>query len=196
MSSPRTHRLPLLPMAAAATLLALPMLALAQPATTRPAATPPPSVGAPVMPPSALPRADQLSATTPGAPATPAIPATAGTPATPATLGTNGPVTASRPRMSQIIGAHVYNDRNERIGEVDDILFVPPAGVSPVPGVTGGAVAVIQVGGFLGMGGHMVSLPLADLRWNAENSHIVMPGATKESLAARPVFNYAAPRQG
>eukprot|EP01031_Cornospumella_fuschlensis_P010198 gene10198-12505_t len=44
--------------------------------------------------------------------------------------------------------------------------------------------------GFLGLGGRLVTLPLGDLQWNAEREHIVMPGATKESLGSRPAFEY------
>jgi hypothetical protein len=120
--------------------------------------------------------------------ATPAIPLAA--PATaqlpPATL-TPGAAVLARPRLSQIIGGNVYNERNERVGEVDDILL-------SAPGMSGssaaGPAAIIQVGGFLGMGGRLVMLPLGDLRWNAEREQIVMPGATKESLGARPAFDY------
>ncbi|MBX9748116.1 MAG: PRC-barrel domain-containing protein [Roseococcus sp.] len=99
-----------------------------------------------------------------------------------------GTAAVARPRLSQLIGANVYSERNERIGEVDDILLVPPAGA--MPGAASGPTAIIQVGGFLGLGGRLVTLPLGDLHWNAEREHIVMPGATKESLGARPAFEY------
>lgn len=114
-----------------------------------------------------------------------AAPATALLP--PATM-TPGAAALARPRLSQIIGGNVYNDRNERIGEVDDILLSPPGGLAASTG--SGPTAIIQVGGFLGLGGRLVTLPLGDLRWNAEREHIVMPGATKESLGARPAFEY------
>lgn len=122
-------------------------------------------------------------------PATPAIPSAA--PATallPPTTMTPGAAALARPRLSQIIGGHVYNERNERVGEVDDILLSAPG--SAASGAAGGPIAIIQVGGFLGMGGRLVTLPLGDLRWNAEREQIVMPGATKESLGARPAFDY------
>jgi hypothetical protein len=105
-----------------------------------------------------------------------------------------GAAALARPRLSQIIGGHVYNERNERIGEVDDILLSPPGGI--FPNTVSGPTAIIQVGGFLGMGGRLVTLPLGDLRWNAEREQIVMPGATKESLGARPAFEYGMLRRG
>ncbi len=132
-----------------------------------------------------------------------------------------------RPRLSQLIGTNVYNDRNETIGEVDDIVLAPPAGLAststtqgsstgstttttttgatgtttPMPGTSAtgiqqGPMAVIQVGGFLGMGGRLVMVPLSELQWNAERERIIMPNASKESLQGRPAFTYDSLRRG
>jgi hypothetical protein len=90
------------------------------------------------------------------------------------------------PRMSQIIGAKVYNDRNESIGEVEDVVL---------QGVASGPVAVLQIGGFLGLGGRLVSVPLNDLHFNRERERVMLPGATKEALMARPVFDFASLRR-
>lgn len=92
-------------------------------------------------------------------------------------------VTVARPRVSQIVGARVYNDRDQRVGEVDDVLLM-----------AAGPMAIVQVGGFLGIGGRLVSMPLADLRWNAEREHLILPGASKEALEARPAFEYGPQR--
>ena len=100
---------------------------------------------------------------------------------------TAGSAVMMRPRLSQLIGGNVYNERNERVGEVDDIILAPPSALAS-PG--SGPLAIIQVGGFLGMGGRLVTLPLGDLRWNAEREHLVMPGATRDGLGARPAFEY------
>ncbi|WP_424812663.1 PRC-barrel domain-containing protein [Roseococcus sp. YIM B11640] len=100
----------------------------------------------------------------------------------------SGSAVVERPRLSQIIGGAVYNERNERVGEVDDIIL---AGTS----VTG-PTAIIQVGGFLGMGGRLVAVPLNDLQWNRENSRMVLPGATKEALQSRTPFDYSSLRAG
>ncbi len=168
------HRHPrnLLSMTLAAGLAVTPMLAWAQ------------ADGTPGNPPgTALDRA--ATAIPSRAPATTLLP--------PATL-TPGAAALARPRLSQLIGGHVYNERNERIGEVDDILLSPPGGL--FSSTASGPTAIIQVGGFLGMGGRLVTLPLGELRWNVEREHIVMPGATKESLAARPAFEYGMLRRG
>ena len=92
-----------------------------------------------------------------------------------------GSVLIARQRMSQVIGSRIYNERNESIGEVEDVVLRNDAT---------GPIAVIQVGGFLGMGGRLVAVALNDLRWNAERERIMLPGATKEQLQARPVFTY------
>jgi hypothetical protein len=105
----------------------------------------------------------------------------------PPTALTPGAAALMRPRLSQLIGGNVYNERNERVGEVDDVILALPAGHA---GAGTGPVAVIQVGGFLGMGGRLVTLPLGDLRWSPEREHIVMPGATRDNLGTRPAFEY------
>ena len=102
-----------------------------------------------------------------------------------------GTAVHERPRLSQIIGARVYNERNESIGEVDDILLNGQIGAAPAS-----PVAVIQVGGFLGIGGRLMLVPLGDLRWNGERERIMLMGATKESLERRPAFEYSAVRRG
>ena len=112
--------------------------------------------------------------------------------AMPASLATAGSALLMRPRLSQIIGGNVYNDRNERVGEVDDILLTHSA--SGDGNMPAGPIAVLQIGGFLGMGGRLVAVPLGDLRWNTERSQMVMPGATKEAMQTRTVFDYASIR--
>ena len=86
-------------------------------------------------------------------------------------------------RASQIIGANIVNEENRTVGEVHDLMIVP----------AGGAItAILSVGGFLGMGERYVAVPLADLRWNADRERWMLPGATVDSLKARPAFTYPA----
>jgi len=118
---------------------------------------------------------------------TPASPTSAGV-VMPTSLATAGSAIVMRPRLSQIIGGNVYNDRNERIGEVDDVLLTHPGTAGS--NTPAGPIAVLQIGGFLGMGGRLVAVPLGDLRWNTERSQMVMPGATKDALQTRTAFNY------
>jgi hypothetical protein len=173
----RTFRLrhAVLPATLAASLLAMPMLALAQTATT--------PGNMPSNPPGTM--LDRAAA---GAAAM-AQGATAGL----VSGLTPNAAAVARPRMSQLISANVYNDRNERIGEIDDVILVMPDSLGTA--AASGPVAVIQVGGFLGIGGRLVTVPLGELLWNREQERVVLTGATKESLQARTAFEYAMLRQ-
>jgi hypothetical protein len=83
-------------------------------------------------------------------------------------------------RASSLISANVYNDGDESIGSVRDLLLTPRGGEM---------MAVLSVGGFLGIGSKDVAVPFQELRWNAERERWVLPGATAEVLRARPTFN-------
>lgn len=83
-------------------------------------------------------------------------------------------------RASKIIGSSVYNADDETIGKIDDLL-VSPDGKEPF--------AVLSVGGFLGMGSHLIVVPYDSLR--VVTRKLVLPGGTKEGLKALPEFKYA-----
>ncbi len=85
-------------------------------------------------------------------------------------------------RASQVVGSTVYNEANDSIGEVDD-LIIPAGGGQPV--------AVISVGGFLGIGARLVAVPYARLSHNAARNRWMLQGASKESLETLPAFSYA-----
>lgn len=84
-------------------------------------------------------------------------------------------------RASRIIGSTVYNENNESIGSVDD-LIVPQEGGQPV--------AVLSVGGFLGIGSRLVAVPYERLSWNAERERWTIRGASRDQLQGMPEFNY------
>ena len=84
-------------------------------------------------------------------------------------------------RASKIIGSAVVNDANETIGKIDDLL-VSRDGKQPY--------AVLSIGGFLGMGTHLVVVPYNSLKF-ADNK-VILPGGTKEGLRRLPEFKYAA----
>lgn len=83
-------------------------------------------------------------------------------------------------RVSKVVGASVYNDQNQSIGSVDDILMSDPEHKA--------GTAVISVGGFLGMGAKLVSVPFDQLK--IMDDKVVMPGATKASLEGMPEYQY------
>jgi sporulation protein YlmC with PRC-barrel domain len=81
----------------------------------------------------------------------------------------------------KIMGKPVYNDQNQKIGTVDDLIITPDKSVS---------YAIIGVGGFLGIGKHDVAIPANQLK--EEHGKLILPGATKETLKAMPKFEYTA----
>ena len=80
----------------------------------------------------------------------------------------------------KILGKAVYNDKNEKIGTVDDLIITPDKSVS---------YAIIGAGGFLGMGKHDVAVPVGQFK--EDKGRIVLAGATKDALKAMPKFEYA-----
>ncbi len=145
--------------------------ALAQQTTTDPAA--------PAMPGQAIP--ERVAPATPpaAAPTTPAMPSQ-GMPAAPREID---PVAvASGMRASKVVGATVRNSERESIGSIDDLIITRDAHVT---------VAVISVGGFLGIGAKLVAVPFERLQIDREGN-VMLPNATRESLRDLPAFKYPA----
>jgi sporulation protein YlmC with PRC-barrel domain len=82
-------------------------------------------------------------------------------------------------RASKLLKQDVYNDKGEKIGKVDDLVLSPDGTLS---------TAVINVGGFLGVGKHLVAIPVKQFAHVAPKA--VLPKATKEELKALPRFEY------
>jgi hypothetical protein len=83
-------------------------------------------------------------------------------------------------RASKVIGSGVVNDANEAIGKIDDLL-VSSDGKRPY--------VVLSIGGFLGMGTHLVVVPYDTLKFI--DNKVTLPGGTKEGLRMLPEFKYA-----
>jgi sporulation protein YlmC with PRC-barrel domain len=83
-------------------------------------------------------------------------------------------------RASKVIGSNVVNEENEVIGKIDDLL-ISLDGKEPY--------AVLSIGGFLGMGTHLVAVPYETLK--SADDKIMLPGGTKNSLRMLPEFKYA-----
>ena len=116
-------------------------------------------------------------------------------------------------RSSKVIGLNVYNDKNEKLGDINEILIDKSGKVDGI---------VIGVGGFLGMGEHDIMVEMSKLKFVNEPArtsstaasttsgsgsanrpatttsadhkwypdHAILAGATKESLKAMPQFKY------
>jgi sporulation protein YlmC with PRC-barrel domain len=122
-------------------------------------------------------------------------------------------------RSSKLIGLNVYNDQNEKLGDISEILMDKSGKVDGV---------IIGVGGFLGMGQHDIKVEMSKLKFVNEPvrtsstppspggttgsatppanrpaattassttkkwypDHAVLSGATKDSLKGMPEFKY------
>ena len=89
-------------------------------------------------------------------------------------------------RASKAVGLVVYNDQDQKVGTIDDILLgednQPPR-------------VVLSVGGFLGMGAKLVVVPFERLEFGevrgASDKKVVMRGASKGVLKRLPAYHYS-----
>ena len=81
---------------------------------------------------------------------------------------------------SKIIGSDVVNSNKDTIGKIDDLIVSSDHKL----------IAVISVGGFLGIGTKLVAVRYDDLQPTSNNAGFILPGATKDSLKALPEFSY------
>jgi sporulation protein YlmC with PRC-barrel domain len=103
-----------------------------------------------------------------------------GVPQTASIMKVDPTTVATGYRVSKVVGSSVYNDANETVGTVDDLIVTPNESVP---------FAVLSVGGFLGMGTKYVVVPYNALK--IQDKKMVLPGASKDSLKALPEFKYA-----
>jgi sporulation protein YlmC with PRC-barrel domain len=83
-------------------------------------------------------------------------------------------------RVSQLIGRDVINERNEEIGEIDDFVI----GRDQV------LFVILQVGGFLGLGEHLVAVPASAIDMETVKGKIRIKSASRSQLSKMPEFNY------
>jgi hypothetical protein len=85
-------------------------------------------------------------------------------------------------RVSKLTGRTVTNDKNEDIGKLDDMIVSQDRVL----------FAVLQVGGFLGLGGRLVAVPYSSLVIDDTGTKIQLPGATRDELKKLTEFKYPA----
>jgi sporulation protein YlmC with PRC-barrel domain len=149
--------------------------------------------------------------------AAPKAPAAAPAATAPAAPASTNKSFSEQWRASKLIGLNVYNDQNEKLGDISELLLDKEGKVTGV---------VIGVGGFLGMGQHDIKVDMAKLKFvnepvktsstttttssttGAANrpatttttsstpskqwypDHAVMSGASKDQLKSMPAFKY------
>jgi sporulation protein YlmC with PRC-barrel domain len=77
-------------------------------------------------------------------------------------------------RASKVVGLSVYNSKDENIGAISDLLMDKSGNIK---------AAVIGVGGFLGMGEHLVAIPFDKIKFVEE------PVKTASTSAPPPPSN-------
>ncbi|NIK49858.1 PRC-barrel domain-containing protein [Variibacter gotjawalensis] len=124
------------------------------------------------------------------------------------TTTTTTTAASSQWRTSKLMGLDVYNEQNEKLGDVSEVLIDPAGKVTGV---------VIGVGGFLGMGQRDIKVSLDKLKFVNEArtttqttgsssttaapatravdakwypNHAIMAGATNDTVKAMPEFKY------
>jgi len=80
-------------------------------------------------------------------------------------------------RASKLIGLNVYNDQNEKLGDISEVLLDKSGKVDGI---------VIGVGGFLGMGKHDILVQMDKLKFVNEPVRTSSTTSTTTGSAARP----------
>ena len=93
--------------------------------------------------------------------------------------------TLGQMRASKLIGLNVKNNANENIGEINDLIMTKELD---------NIVAIVGVGGFLGIGEKDVAIPIGDINAvkDENNTLRLTITASKEQLEALPVFDRTA----
>lgn len=90
---------------------------------------------------------------------------------------------AGKWRASKVIGVNVYNEANEKIGDISELIIDSSGRVDG---------AVVSVGGFLGMGERLVAVPMNQLKFSNEAGKTTTGSTssnTKEWYPDRAVLN-------
>ena len=80
-------------------------------------------------------------------------------------------------RASKIVGLNVYNDKGESIGSINDLLTDKSGNIK---------AAVIGVGGFLGVGAHLVAVPFDKIKFVNEPVAYTGAAGAQNAPGSRP----------
>jgi sporulation protein YlmC with PRC-barrel domain len=83
-------------------------------------------------------------------------------------------------RTSKLLGKSVQNDKDEKIGTLDDLIVTKSRDL----------FSILQVGGFLGLGGRLIAVPYESLEISDDGRKITLAGASKAALEKLPEFEY------
>jgi hypothetical protein len=80
-------------------------------------------------------------------------------------------------RTSKVVGLNVYNDNNESIGSINDLLTDKSGNIKAV---------VLGVGGFLGVGAHLVAVPYDKIKFVNEPIAYTGVAGSPNGAGSRP----------
>lgn len=83
-------------------------------------------------------------------------------------------------QTSELVGTAIQNDKDEKIGTLDDLVITKDRSL----------FAILQVGGFLGLGGYLVAIPYESLNITDDGRKITLAGASKDALQKLPEFEF------
>jgi hypothetical protein len=83
-------------------------------------------------------------------------------------------------RMSKLTGRNVQNDKQEKIGTVEDFIVTKDRKI----------FAILQVGGFLSLGGRLIAISYEALDISPDGQKITLAGASKEAVKSLPEFKF------
>lgn len=89
-------------------------------------------------------------------------------------------VVAKGHRISKLLSSNVMNDKNEKVGTLDDVIVDRDRNL----------FAVLQVGGFLGINTRLVAVPYQSLVIDDAGKKIELPGASRDELKKLAEFKY------
>lgn len=99
-------------------------------------------------------------------------------------LANDSSLTTDHWLASDVYGAGVYDPKENKIGDVDDLVISREGRITK---------AVIGVGGFLGVGKKDVAVPFTDLKVTTKNDKTwLVLDTTKDQLKAAPAFDKSA----
>jgi sporulation protein YlmC with PRC-barrel domain len=89
-------------------------------------------------------------------------------------------------RASKLFGVKVKNTTGEEIGAIDDLVVDQKQVL----------YAILQIGGFLGIGGYLIAVPYQNLEIKDAGKTITLKaGGSKEELQKTPEFKYGKNQQ-
>ena len=89
-------------------------------------------------------------------------------------------IVAKGHRISKLLSSNVMNDKNEKVGTLDDVIVDHDRNL----------FAVLQVGGFLGINTRLVAVPYQSLVIDDAGKKIELPGASRDELRKLAEFKY------